>query len=466
MHVAPKNSSILAKTLFLSASFLLIAATFYWTRTDSPPALFNMDEGIAPAVASAMLERHDFNGNWNLANTISEHFKYDQHNFYSYHLIAMPFTVVGDVMASITRLRYLNFFMQGFAIILASLALNLSAVPISRVLTVSLALTIAPVMVMDSHIARAESLLYLLLAGLCLTAAFRSKNPARFVIAGLLLGFGSASKVTFVAAGVIFLPEICRWITADARSVIRPILLAIASAVAGFAIGAPYAILEPAVFFNGVASLMRQYSTEHPPHSFSGDGVLDYVSHLVLFCTITSGAIWACLYVKPRQQADWLLGLAIFAGGTFAYFAIKPVFFERNIGLALFAAIVVAFAIRRSRLATAALFSSLAVMASWSWNIADVAKNRSDRLNNFEVAMFGASVPHNWPYPTAIGMLDGCAGIVGLIDYEDPLSKDMIQQIGADPVATFEGRFSMIPTSTLQAYLETTIRYYQCKVPG
>lgn len=455
-----------SNTIYFSLKKFVILAfvvtLFIALRIEFSDGPINVDENIAPSVARSMVERGDFNGNWRLAENIMPYFKRDMHNFYSYNLFAIPFLKPTE-NETIAALRSANIALQLGALAFIWFALKNGGISFWRRIYTSTALAVLPTMAFDAHLARAESLLYFLAAAVIFVASINRSVLFRWSIAGLIIGVGTASKLTFAATAIIFLPEGLKLLKTETTKTIRLLAISALAMLAGFAATSPYSFIEPNVFFDGLGRLMKQYSTQHLPHSSPGTGMLEWASHLALFAIGISGAACIVIRIPLRDSPNWMIGLSIMAAVIYVYFATKPVFFERNISLALMASLIVAFSLPRWRSTNLVLATSLIVMTYWSFSIAQLSESRGSQITEWELNKFGMAIDRTWPLTGAADLLTTCGDrIIGVSDYGDVTSQQIKKEIGINPIATRNGTFSILPTSTLNTYLETSINYYQC----
>jgi len=454
------NTNNLSLRKFVALAF--VAILFIILRIEFSDGPINVDENIAPSVARSMVERGDFNGNWRLAENIMPYFKRDMHNFYSYNLFAIPFLKPTE-NETIAALRSANIALQLGALAFIWFAMKNGGIAFWRRFYTSTAIAVLPTMAFDAHLARAESLLYFLAAAVIFVASVNRSVLLRWSLAAFIIGVGTASKLTFAATAIIFLPEGLKLLRNEPTKTIRLLAISALAMLAGFAATSPYTFIEPNVFFDGLGRLMRQYSTQHLPHSNPGTGMLDWASHLALFAVGISGAACIAIRTPLRSSPNWMIGLSIMASVIYIYFATKPVFFERNISLALLASIIVAFSLPRWRSTNLILTASLIVMTYWSINIALLSSSRGSQITEWEINKFGMAIDRTWPLTGAADLLSTCGDrIIGVSDYGDVTSQRIKNEIGIEPMATRNGAFSKLPTSTLNTYLETSIDYYQC----
>ena len=449
------NRTFLFVTIFI---FLLL-------RLAVNDTLFNVDELIAPAVVTGMFQRGDLNGNWILAVDIPAFFKVNQFNFYSYHLFSTPF-YSADTDQFILNLRWVNLILQAVTlIVLLSCAARLEPTERNRIALVAM-FVVAPAMVFDAHIARCESFLYLLFALQLWATLLHGRTFMRYALFGVLLGIGCASKITFILTGAILIPEIIATLRVDLRTVLGQIGLLVVAAVFGFVATSPYVVIDFHGFIAGVQALFNQYGTQHPPHSFLEASLARNITRTLLFVLLTTGSLIPLAMFQATRPPVKALGLALFGFLVIAYFATKPVFFERNIGIGLLALLVFVAVNIRNRVESLLIGASVVLMLFWSFNIAVIFGSKNIHQKSFERATFGAPVERVWPIDGLDSFLGTCQGIVGVRNYNDDFSREMIDDAKAVPIAHFTSVFAVLPTSTLHTYLESDLHYYRCRRQG
>ncbi|MCU0904393.1 MAG: hypothetical protein MUE83_11030, partial [Tabrizicola sp.] len=359
-HVSNRKSINWAFGLFVVLLFLVL-------RVPATGSLFNMDEKIAPAVIAGMIQRGDLNGNWMVAEGIPVEFQVNQFNFYSYHLFSWIF-YSEESKQFIKNLRLVNVALQAGTLILLIAYLSRFKVTLPRQIMALALFVTSPAMVFDTHIARAECFLYFLFALLLWTTLWSRRPILRYAVFGALLGVGCASKITFILCGAILLPEIVTTLRADWTKALKQLGILILACVLGFAATAPYVFVDFNAFLAGVHALFNQYGTGHPPHSFIEASVGRSVWHTLTFVVLTTGALLPLALFQLLRRPLHAPGLALFGLLLIAYFATKPVFFERNIGigqLALLTFVVLNF---RTKAETLALAASCVLMMYWSFH--------------------------------------------------------------------------------------------------
>lgn len=447
-------------------ALVALGIVFLALRIHTAGRLLNPDENIAWAVAKSMAERGDLNANWRLADDIRQQFKYDMYNFYSYDLIARLFLKTTQ-SATISTLRLLNVVFQFLTLLFVWATMDRLGTGFWRALFVVFALAVLPTMVMDAHIARTESLLYFLLSLLIYLSVLDKASAFRTILFGVVLGVGGASKITFVLGGLILLPELYGQASERLAIALKSLGFVAAGFAIGFAMGAPYAILDPQVYLAGLKALSTQYSGSHLPHSSPGTGPIEWTRNLLLFCSLITGGAFLLGFTARGKQMPFLVGLTVMSATVLGYFCLKPVFFERNISLALMATVFTAFLSSRRPVAVFALCCSLLVMLYWSTYIAVYSGSRlySER-SKFEVKTFGRVVQHAWPANGRLRetreILETCRDVIGIYDFGDGTSRSLRQSMYSEPIAAWKSPFHILPTSTLHTYLDRDVYYYTC----
>ncbi len=312
------------------------------------------DEPITAEVVGYMRRSGDWDTNWAKAN-LGPDLKYDQYNFSSY-LYAVYFFYRGTKLVPGTEAwRAADggwYVYRFFSVVLAAGALALTASlarrtagPVAGLVALAFA-AVLPLLVQDAHFARPEAFLTLLTLGAvacCWPAA--ELRPGRLVAAAFLVGLLAATKITLLmlawlplvplAAARTAGPARWRWLAAFPFA-----------AAAGFALGAPGAVANPAAFLHGLRYLSDQYSGLHLPHShLDGGPVADwlagYFAATLGWPGLAAIAGGIAVLAARRQFAALLLlagPVALFA----ALFASRSVFFERNLSPVLPLAAVLA----------------------------------------------------------------------------------------------------------------------------
>lgn len=114
--------------------------------------------------------------------------------------------------------------------------------------------------------------------------------------------------------------------------------LSLAGCLAGIALGAPHALLDPSGTVQGMSALLGQYGNAHYPFGRPDAGLFTRAGHAILqtqshlgALTLVLALVATGLAVRARQWAIAFLAISTLI--IIGYFALKPVFFARNISL-------------------------------------------------------------------------------------------------------------------------------------
>ena len=459
----------------IAVAFLLLRVTFY-------AGIYNPDELIPIYVAEGMRLIGHLDPNFlNAPNMFpTPSFMTDQYNLYLYNVLASFIidATGGDQQRQLFVLRAMNLPLQGTAIGFVVFALRNLGAHIVVQIVAALLLTVAPALVHDAHMARAESFLYLIFAVLFWTMTCPWPIRSRVALAGLLIGAGATIKVTFLLAGLVALPAL--W-TNEWRELCRRVSLIAVCIVVAFAACAPYAVLHYDVFLRGVATLREQYSGSQPPHSLPVYSVVAQVEWVGRFFLILYGvmipAAFAAPFVLRRRIPAALVGLWLFAVATFAYFAPQVVFFERNLCLGVLAAVPLFVwllgEIRNRTAVTALLLLAVSPMTWFSIQIARASVFRFESVA-WRHGPLAAGAQQRWeaanihvPVNGSYGgeKIEPCDGAFIVADFNEPASRALIAKIevaGYPVIARYTSPFTWLPASTLNTYLNSDMVYFSC----
>ena len=509
-------------SLIRAAAWVLLLAAFLALRVDLTADENSMDERIVLSVSKGMSETGRLDPNWTVASP--HYYQYPQYNFYSYNILShfLIAAVAPLGVQPIVVLRIANVIYQLGALALLILVLRKLQFPPGALFAAAALVTFLPGMVHDAHIARCESLLYLLFAGVMASAV-----AGRFLLGGLILGFGAAAKVTFLASGLVFIP----FLFAAATSL--PLLLRRAAAIglataAAFALSAPYAVLHLPVLVTGLARIQGVYMAHGPgPHRLIDPTPWRDALHAAAFLAVVYGSLVPAAIVSPlfcnphgaqrfagrsareagpgspdfasafalRASADpepavaraasegglrhpgygdyWRLCLGVWLASVavLVYFAPVPFFIERNYSLAVFGCAVLLaawIAAGRARALVALAFAAALIpMGYWSVQIALANGERPmGRRGAWQAAHVDAPVTLFWTAkPDVSNELPACSGLLAIPDLNDDFSQRLLAYVrasGRREVAHYVSRFSIVPTSTLHTYLDTDAYYFTC----
>jgi hypothetical protein len=449
----------------------LLLAAFLVLRIDIGTQENSMDERIVLAVSKGMSESSRLDPNWIFASP--HYYQYPQYNFYSYNMLSHFWITLASPLRveSVVVLRIMNVLYQVAALGLVILTLRKIGIPQTGLVAAAALLTFMPGMVHDAHIARCESFLYLLFAGAMYSAA-----SDRFLIGGLILGLGAAAKMTFLASGLLFIPALFAVRNSYPILLRRAATIGVATIV-GFAVSAPYAVINFPVFITGLSRIRSIYLAHGPgPHRLLDPTPVKNVFHTVAFLTIISGSLVVSGVIAPLfNRARIFLGVWLSGVAVFVYFAAVPFFIERNFSLAIFSFAVLLSAWigsgRARLLALPALAAALIPMAYWSIQIARSSyEGPFMRRSHWQAANVHEPVTLFWSAkPNVAGELPVCSGLLGIPDVNDDFSRRLLEYLrstGRKEVAHYTSRFSIVPTSTLHTYLDMDMYYYTCNPEG
>ena len=448
---------------------LLILFVALRARASHP--IVNADELIPVKLSEAMVARGSLDPNWRLAD-LPDNFRVDQYNFYFYNVVAHGVIQLAGVLGrpALAALRHANLVFQLLALAFALDALRrIGASRLALVVAAAL-IALAPGMVQDAAMARPESLLYLLSALFVWTLTLPLAQRRRMLLAGAVLGAGIAVKLTFASLAVM-LPFLLPRDERSGAALAAPIACLVLGAVAGFAAAAPFALIHPDVYLNGLALLAAQYGGAHPPHSLPAYSVAAQTAwigsyFLALYGLVPLAALTAPVVLRGPARDLALAGVVSWLV-LFGYFALKPVFFERNFAHALVpmllaAALAVEVLPRPSWRAIAA---GLIVLPAAYWSTQIASARGPERLWQFEAAHALAPTQRIFFGAAYAGEMPARCETVAVQDFGDPWSAAYLARLeagGFKPVAVYRGRFSPVVTSTLQTYLDADMHYLRC----
>jgi hypothetical protein len=468
------------------------------------------DEVIATKVVASLDANRDWDSNWARADLDSE-FRYDQYNFSSYHYALYLFSLLVDALPGTTSweaeregLSLHRLFSALLAIVavgqVAWLGRKLAG-PVAGV-GAGAGSALLPLLVQDAHYARPEAFVTVLTLGVvALSWPQAVWSPRRLIAAGFVAGLLVACKVSMLA--LVWLPLVSLWPVREfrvgwTRATAAPVLVGMAVLV-GFYLGAPYALIDPVAYLNGINHLMLQYAGLHPPYGLIEGGpvgvmLVRYAAATAGWAGLALGMIGAASLVRSRQWAVLALiagPLAVFC----AYFSTRTVFFERNLshvaplacvlaGVGLGAlhraldhrgagwaglgtAVVAAVAVARPLDLSHRLVFNHYSQAGQRQMLA-VESEVQARFPGLEVQFY--EVMSNRARDSLLTHFErgGPPVIVRLVDYHDEWSRhygpSLLAPFVAEEIAVNPSLFSDVPGCTLHTYSSWTDRY--CLVSG
>jgi 4-amino-4-deoxy-L-arabinose transferase-like glycosyltransferase len=310
------------------------------------------DEVIAVEVAESMLARGTLDTNWRWAD-LPAPFKVPQYNFSGYLLGAAAVLQLREwwpLERKSTPLRWL----RGWSALLGIATVGLTFLVGRRffgtatAICAALLVAVFPLLVQDSLYARPETFLTcltLVFVWLVVTVRAPLRSPA--FLAAVLAGFLIATKVSLLLLLPLLLlaiePPVDRTPAGPAGARARAWLAhmrqhglpLVPAVLAGFVLGAPFALGNFGDYVDGILALRLQYGTGHWPHGVVEGGFLDRLDHAGRYFHSTAGwllflgFIGAAAAAWQRQHRQLVVFLIAFA--TALQFAAYPTFFERNL---------------------------------------------------------------------------------------------------------------------------------------
>lgn len=495
------------------ALLLAIAITSGWLRGQVLHTNYSHpDEEIARAVVTKVLATKTKDTNW-ARTDVDKMFRYNQFNFSAYYLAAAKIEKLGGHAlddrahpeALLQRLRQQSIWWASFAVLLGGLlgwrlAARANCSPVSAGfsgITTALLTSACVTLFQDSIYARPEAFVTVLTLSFVLVLLAEWKAPWMLALSGALLGILIATKITFI----VFLPFPPMVVAAHAYANAHASahqhahawrgvglgLLYLSLIVAGFGLGAPYALFAPWEYLDGVGYLLHQYNGEEwlrihggmPARIAHGVAYLVYTDGIVTLLLACAGVL---VLLRRARHAEFLA----LAGPllTLIYFLQTRAFFERNFSHALpvlFATSSLGLALavtwlgarsRRKEVAQAFAACSLLVLAFYpAWAVSaklrdilfdDTAPSRID------VAMRKASgdtLPVLFGYSniSQVPLLRGgtCGKVIyKLLDLGDPVWQQELSALdtqGYHVAARTHSPFDGAPYSTLQAYHSSNV---------
>ena len=457
----------------LAAYWACLLALFVALRLNLSDVELNIDEQIPVKVSQAMSARGVLDPNWRFGD-LPWFWNRDQYNFYFYNIVAHGVLKAGAWFgaSALAALRLANVIFQLAALAFSIDALRRLGVGAFGLALAGMLLAVAPGLVQDAGMARCESLLYLLVALQLWVLTLPLPEVRRAFLFGVVLGVGCAIKVTYIEMALLLLATWATWWRERSGHWLAAAGAAAGGAALGFVAAAPYAVIHPIVFMNGLAALAEGYTSGMPPHSLprfdiAHQAVWIGAYFLQLYGPLLLAALAAPFWLKgqPRASAAGAVVLWIL---VFVYFIGKPVFFERNfahtlIPLLLAAALFVAALSQVYLRISAALILAL-WMGYWSVQIALAVHDRAYAAH-FEAANALAPSQRLEFEDSFNKNVPAKCDTVALADPNDPWTAEflaMLKAQGFEPIARYRGRFGALVTSTLHTYLDADVHYLRC----
>ncbi len=324
----------------------------------SPPS--HPDHVIPVKVLQSMQAHGDMDTDWARAD-LPKNFLDFRYNFSGYILssrlllVGMPPEAVADDDALLDRLRLLSCLYSAATLAICFLLLA-RQLNLGYAIFGTLAVALVPQLLQDAHYARPEALSTLLFTGCFALASLRPRTrPLQWILPvtiAVVCGFLTTIKFTYAIAGLLALaPALPLLGEAGMRN---PAVIAKSPKIvgalamgylAGFALGAPHALLDPSGFLQGIQALQHQYGGGHPPHMKMGGGIAGQTWLIWTYYTAVLGLPMLLLHLAGyagKRLAPVKFAYAAILAVTLAGFLLQKVFFERNFSMLLPAFVVIA----------------------------------------------------------------------------------------------------------------------------
>lgn len=402
--------------------------------------------------------------NWKHA-AVPERFRYDQYNFSSYMLAcAAADSVLRPAFARLwkdpvhydgaVRLMFLRYLSAGLGVLACLLTYLLARhfVPPWFAIFAAVLAACFPLLVQDGHYGRPEAFVtaVFVAALLCLEAAGRRGPLVAYAGGCLLFGILLAAKISFAPLLFVVLAPLV-W---DAVPVRKFAVAGAAALVLGAAMGAPYALVNPRVYWKGIQVLTSGYAVPFGPYSPFPSG---YCFGMIgrHFLETCGGAVLllACVAVVTLVAARrWKVLAMVIAplAVSYAMFGIEVLFMERNLShVAPLYAVAAAIGLAalwswsalpyhiRTGTAVLVAVAALVVPLHWSWAFAGRVLDRRERarVNAGEAVLaspFGKPeifatalfTPEELTALRAKRLANPGGFLLRVNDFNDPFSKD------------------------------------------
>jgi hypothetical protein len=495
-----------AASITLMLLLALAAVVVRWHASEG--TYVHPDEQMPEHVVGRILAEGTLDTDWG-RSAVSPIFRYNQFNFSSYHLALAAVEYLSghrqqdlaDPAALRAHARKLSCLLSGLIVVLAGLlawrlGADLLAAPVAALLTAA-----SVALFQDAIYARPETFVTTLTLLLALLLTARRLPPGAMLgLSGLILGILLASKVSF-ALLLPFPPMVVATrVLPDRTGAVRPwhfhaaLAAYLGCCVAGFAIGAPYAVAAPWQYLEGVSRLMHEYSDGYGPHGFPEGSLVQRLGYALRYLDYTLG--WPVLLLAAGGLAALLRRRDAIACLTVAgpllmllYFSQTHAFFERNFSHVLpvvfalggIAVAILARAVARRLPAPAMVAAAVASVAALVLARPSLAHSRTlyelttgaldspKRIlaeqarvthgGNVDVVDVGYGQPIENPH-------DGlCRPLVyKVVDYGDPHTADRVRARLAEGwrrLGVVDSPFHGSPTSTLWTYHAATIVFLE-----
>lgn len=309
------------------------------------------DEIITLSVVDNILNNVTLDTNWKNAR-LPESFNYPSFNFSAYLIFSSFCVFVKNVfqLDSVSNLDFLRFISSMLSLLNALIVFKLGRILFNAKvgLIASFLMLLNPLLYQDSLYARPEAFLVFLTLAFCFTVL----NPKysqikRLRLAGFLLGLMVATKFSCILLfPVVFFINAKNFDHFEEekksfrrnwkfRFIVSRTLHFSSFLTMGFALGAPFAILNYKDFIFGSRYLNNQYSSGHWPHGLPAGSKLEQLAYSLNYFVPTFGLflILASLFgvfVVVKMKNSRLLSVFFLFYLIFIFFSTHAVFFERN----------------------------------------------------------------------------------------------------------------------------------------
>ncbi|HVJ63157.1 MAG TPA: hypothetical protein VM555_10655 [Tahibacter sp.] len=488
---------------FFVALALIVLATALFRDESMGHDYTHADERITVAVAEHMAATGTFDTNWS-RTSIADEFGRNQYNFSSQILgvYVMSQLLPHGIEPGRPSHKVLRMYRKA-SLLFGLVALALTGLLARRWLGPAQGLVAALLMAVsiplyqDSLYGRPETFAMLLSVLFAMTLTSGRLRPLpMIVVSGALLGVLIACKITFVALLplplMIAVARMAALPSYPARGYLAvPAFFGMVGA--GFAAGAPWAVLRPWEYLEGVAFLIAQYSHGFPPHGYPDGSLPERFAYGLRYLVETHGvlllplaAIGLIVLWRERAHARLLIILSFLV--FLLYFLQTRAFFERNFSHSLpflfiaaaHGVVAVTRPLTRPALRAAAVVALVALLCAPGARL--IATTRFDVLNGaferrietHEAALeqrYGARLDtfgHFWDQPAAAARALAAAFdntlLLGFINHHTPGSQTILDafrdELGLTELEPVPSPYAGMVTSTLHTYFGDDHVYY------
>lgn len=520
MHDQPCATRRLLLDLLLFGAIFWLGLAWYESQLNPYELAFRIqvhpDQNVPLKVLQQMRLHRDFNADW-ARTDMNPFYAASRYNFSGW-LLASYVAISAFQSAAFASPLHLLIAVIGLSTICAALTLGLCFFFVRRwlgwgyAILGTLLVALIPQLYQDAHYPRPEAmstLLFTLSFVLC-TLQVRTSGMRFVLIAaiGVLAGFLASIKFTQAVAVLFCVPMLLDSVrgasVARTRIVFGKAQLTLAAIaciafVIGFAMGAPYVILDPQGYLQGIRNLQQEYGHSLPPYSAIHPGLAQQVGHVVAFYAKTLGLPIFTLHIIGYSHSALKLQkatYAVVAAITVAGLVSQPVFFERNYSpllpvfmlIGLFGIAELMNILRNWRAVTCgAVSSGILVMLAFalivscaafafpvtyvlSWHFDPIGATRYLKrwkdISTSAAARIGAVneeyVDDRTRVEPMIYPAGGPCTLFFVIDHNDEWARRYMGSLPArfQVLSKMPSAFSSIPTSTLVTYVEPSVYWF------